>query len=61
MDPQANLEEQKRIRKYIQEQFRERRKTGIYIALDDSFNRLIDLEKALEEWEARGGFSPYSK
>ena len=59
MDPNANLQEQLRIARFIQD----RADQAVHdddSALAVSAARLAELVLALDEWQRKGGFSPYA-
>lgn len=64
MDPKANIKEQLQIAKHIISLWDEAPADGVLDANDqlwmsDAANRLAELVLALDEWQRKGGFSPY--
>jgi hypothetical protein len=61
MDPVANIKEQRKLARVIQNMADSDKPIRSYCAeLAQAADRLAELVTALDEWQRRGGFSPYA-
>jgi hypothetical protein len=62
MDPKANMKEQLRVAHTIQRYADSDASIRSYLEkLAEAADRLAELVIALDEWQRKGGFSPYDK